>query len=296
MKTNDCILPLKERLHVRTQADRLLREASAYGRFPTPVKDIVAAAKLKVRPMDDLVPPDHENPEMIKRALSKLQGFLDRRDRTIYLCKSLHTLRRKSLSLHEVAHDYLPDQRLLFEVLEESEHELDDGTRDLFERSANCFASDVHFQLDSFIEDARDITFGIAEPVKQLTKRYGAGNYSTLRRYIDVCGKPAALLVCDIDPTNREKLTVRRFVFSAGFKEKVGNIKWPEVFLADSWFVQHRPRNVFALATPHILQNTKHSKIPCYVEAFDSTRQVFFLIYPIGDRFAPGSRLSRSAV
>ncbi len=75
MKTNDCILPLKDRLHVRTQADRLLREAAAYGRFPTPVKDIVAAAKLKIRPMEDLVPPEHENPEMIKRALSKLQGF-----------------------------------------------------------------------------------------------------------------------------------------------------------------------------------------------------------------------------
>lgn len=295
MKSNDSILPSKDRLHVRTQADRLLREASAYGRFPTPIKDILAATKLQVRPMEDLVPPDHENPEKIKRALSKLQGFLDRRDRTIYLCKSLHPQRRKSLSLHEIAHDYLPDQRLLFEILEESEHELNDGTRDLFERSANCFASDVHFQLDSFTGDARDISFGIVEPVKQLTKRYGAGNYSTLRRYIDVCGKPAALLVCDSDPTNRLKLTVRRFVFSTGFKEKVGNLKWPEVFEPDSWFVLNRPRNVFALPTPHILQNTKHTKVPCFIEGFDSTRQVFFLIYPIEDRFAPGWRSNRSA-
>jgi len=272
---------------VRTQADRLLREAAAYGRFPTPVKDIVAAAKLKIRPMEDLVPPEHENPEMIKRALSKLQGFLDRRDRTIYLCKSLHTLRRKSLSLHEVAHDYLPDQRLLFEILEESEQELDDGTRDLFERSANCFASDVHFQLDCFNQAARDVEFGIAEPVKKLTKMYGAGNYSTLRRYIDACGKPAALLVCDIDPTDREKLTVRRFVSSADFKKKVGNVNWPDVFAGDSWFVANRPRNVFALPNVHIIQNTKHAKVPCYVEGFDSTRQVFFLIYPVADRFAP---------
>jgi hypothetical protein len=281
MKTDDYSLPVADAAHIQKHADQLLREASAYGRFPTPVKDIVSAAKLKLKPMDELPIPDCGDPAAIKRAMSKLQGFLDRRDRTIYVDRSLHTSRRKSLALHEIAHDYLPEQRMTYEILEDSEHELDHETHDLFENAANCFASEVHFQSESFTSDARDLRFGIFEPVKQLTKRYGAGNYSTLRRYTEKCGHTAALLVCDLKKDDRTWLAPRRFIRSSGFKQAVGSIHWPQQFAQDSWFVENRPRNVFSFVDVHHLKTAAGERIPFYVEGFDSTRQVFFLLKPM---------------
>ena len=280
MKTDDSSLPLKEQIHVQKMADLLLKQADAYGRFPTPIKDIADAAKLKVKSMDHLLAPELEAPDSVKKALSKLQGFLDRRDRTIYLQRGLHTKRRKSLTLHEIAHDFLPEQRMLYQILEDSESELDDQTHDLFERSANCFASDVHFQLNSFTSDARDMNFGIVGPVTKLTSRYGAGNYSTLRRYTEHCGHAAALLVCDSNKDDREWLAPRRFVRSSQFKQEIGNLRWPEVFSADSWFVSSRPRNVFALPDIHEIKTVKGQNVRLLIEAFDSTRQVFFLMRP----------------
>lgn len=281
MKTDDYSLPDADIAHIQKHADQLLREAAAYGTFPTPVKDIVSAAKLKLKPMTELPIPDGVDPAAIKKAMNKLQGFLDRRDRTIYLDRSLHSSRRKSLALHEIAHDYLPDQRMTYEILEDSEHELDHETHDLFEKAANCFASEVHFQSDSFTNDARDIRFGIFEPVRQLTKRYGAGNYSTLRRYTEKCGHTAALLVCDLKKDDRAWLAPRRFIRSSGFKNAIGSIRWPHVFSPDSWFVENRPKNVFSLMDVVHLTTTTGELRRFYVEGFDSTRQVFFLLKPM---------------
>lgn len=48
IRPDDQTVSTSEMAAIRKEADRLLRAASAYGRFPTPVEDIIAAAKLKV--------------------------------------------------------------------------------------------------------------------------------------------------------------------------------------------------------------------------------------------------------
>src|SRR5207249_1308481 len=154
--------------NVRKSADLLLRKAGAYGRFPTPIQDLVAAAKLEVARENALDTVFLGNlyrslpnsmklfPDTLKRAMGKVLGVLDRRARTIHLDPGVHPKRRVFLSLHETAHDALHWQRKTYALLEDSENELDPETKDQFEREANCFASDVLFQLDGFARDAAD--------------------------------------------------------------------------------------------------------------------------------------------
>jgi len=283
MKKNDFTLSPFEQSVVREFADRLLREAKAYGVFPTPVKQLVRAAGLQVAYLNELIGPNEDAPERVKRALGKLEGFLHRPDRTIFIDRAMKPARKKFISIHEIAHDFLESHRALFDIMEDSEFELNEDTRDLFEREADCFASDVLFQLDLFTQEARSCAFGIGAPVKILSKRYGTGCYSTIRRYVQKCGRPAAVLVCE-QPVNGA-LGVRRFVPSDSFIEEVGDISWPEVLPKDSWFAMNRPYYRFMVPTPWSLINSQFETKHCLVEAYDSTRQIFFFIYPVAARF-----------
>ena len=47
-RPDDSLLDVHQLASVQRHADRLLREASAVGRFPTPVDDLLTAAKLTV--------------------------------------------------------------------------------------------------------------------------------------------------------------------------------------------------------------------------------------------------------
>jgi hypothetical protein len=278
MKSDDFSVSAEQRHEIRLQADRLLKKAGAYGIYPTPVKAIIAASGLKAKYVQDLCPADCEAPEKVKRALSKLQGFLHRQEGMIFVDKALTGTRRKFISIHEVAHHWLPEHHATYQILEDSETELAEETRDEFERAANCFSSDVLFQLDGFTTKALDCEFGIGAPVKQLSKLFGTGIYSTIRRYTEVCGKRAAVLICDKGP--EESLLVRRFIASRQFQDAFGVLAWPQAYSADSWFGRNRPRNTFSLPTTWIMKTAMGGRFSFLVESYDSTRQVFFFIYP----------------
>jgi hypothetical protein len=68
---------------------------------------------------------------------------------------------------------------------------------DLFEREANVFASEVLFQGEIFAQEAHQFDFGIKVPMT-LSKKYGASNYSTFRRYVTT--NPCACCVVVLDP------------------------------------------------------------------------------------------------
>lgn len=280
MKKNDYSISDLQREDIRTHADRLLKKASAYGVFPTPTKDIIAASGLSVKYIQDLLPADCDAPESVKRALSKLEGFLHREEKTIYIEKGLGLTRRKFISIHEVAHHWLPEHQETYQILEDSATELDEETRDDFERAANCFSSDVLFQLDQFTMDAMDCPFGIGSPVKLLSKRFGAGNYSTIRRYTQVCGRPAAVLVCDLASGSNAALRVRRFIPSQEFERDYGEMIWPEILPENGWFWRNKPKHTFLVPTPWVTKTPSGERLEFIVEGFDSKRNIFFLIYP----------------
>src|ERR1700690_1830241 len=92
-KPNDSLLDLHQLANVRRHADRLLREASAIGRFPTPINDLMAAAKLTV--IDDevlnesllrqFVSKARAGVSAIKSALSKVLGLFEANDRFVVI-------------------------------------------------------------------------------------------------------------------------------------------------------------------------------------------------------------------
>lgn len=202
MKLDDATLDLATEKQVRKYADLLLKKGGAYGRFPTPVSDLVEAAELEIARENVLdkvflgglyrsLPNSLKLTDRLKSALGKVMGLLDRRDRTVHIDKDLHPKKVVFLSIHEVGHDFLPWQRKTFDILEDSDSELDPETRDKYEREANCFSSDVLFQLDTFAKEAADSKFSIYTPLT-LSKRYGASFYATARRYVATSGQACA--------------------------------------------------------------------------------------------------------
>lgn len=119
MKKDDWTLGPADQKAIRKRADLLLRRADAYGRFPTPVDDLVEAAKLEVEREISLdgsiaghiyksLPNSWKTPGYtIKRAAKKVWGLLDRRGRTIYVDQDVYPQRKIFITIHEIGHDFL---------------------------------------------------------------------------------------------------------------------------------------------------------------------------------------------
>jgi len=295
VRRDDATLAAHGLQSVRKYADLLLKKADAYGRLPTPVEDLIAAAKLEVAReavLDKIfigglyraLPNSFKLlPDRLKRAAGKVLGVLDRPGRMIHLDPAVHRKKQPFLSLHEVAHDTLPWQRQTYLLLEDSESELDPETYDLYEREANCFASEVLFQLDTFAQEADDCKFGISTPLK-LSARYGSSFYAAARRYVCASRKPCALLVFDrpvLVPDLGEQMGLRRVLVSPAFQSQFGPMNWPDKCGPEHFFTRRRPANKFTAPTPFVLPTASGSRVMCLAEAFDSTHQIFFLLYPI---------------
>lgn len=297
MKADDATLDPAQARQVRKYADLLLKKASAHGRFPTPVADLVAAAGLEIARENALdavflgglyrsLPNALKlAPDRLKKTLGKVLGLLDRHDRTVHIDKSLHPKKVVFLSVHEVGHDFLPWQRKTFDYLEDGESELDPDTRDRFEREANCFSSDVLFQLDTFTAEAADHAFGIGTPVK-LAPRYGASVYATARRYVVTSGRPCALLVFDQPAAGSPAggMALRRSAASASYVARFGPPLAPAACGPGCFFFDHRPGNRFTAPTPFPLRDRAGEPVAGVAEAFDSGYEVFFLVYPAAER------------
>jgi Zn-dependent peptidase ImmA (M78 family) len=190
-RPDDSILDPHQLLTVQRHADRLLRNACAFGRFPTPINDLMAGAKLTV--VDDealnegflrqFMKKARVGIETVKSALSKVLGLLDSNDRLVILDLTVPPPRVPFIKLHEAGHGTLPHQSRVYQFIHDCEKTLDPEITDLFEREANVFASEVLFQGDVFSTEAHDHKFGIRVPM-DLAKKFGASNYSTFRRYV----------------------------------------------------------------------------------------------------------------
>jgi len=295
MKQDDCTLPEESQQVVRRYADLLLRKAGAYDRFPTPVPDLVSAAKLEIARESALARIGLDNfyrnlpnsvklmPDALKLAASKVIGLLHRPDRMIHLDPGLHPKRKTYVTVHEIGHDFLPHQRTTFAVLEDSDSELDPETRDLYEREANVFASEVLFQGTRFTGEAADHELSIRVPV-ELSKKYGPSVYSSARRYVSTHRAPCALIVFN-QPLHvigtGEVITVRRVILSDAFFQQFGNFTVAESWGPGSFFHSHRPANKFTSPVLCKIVDVNGDRQECITEAFDSTHQIFFLLYPV---------------
>jgi hypothetical protein len=298
-RPDDSLLDPRQFDNVQRHADGLLREASAIGRFPTPIDDLMAAAKLIV--VDDEVLGDGMLQQFIKKAkaglgtiksaLSKVLGLFEANDRLVVIDRNAPKPRVPFIKLHEAGHGTMPHQSKLYRLMHDCEKTLDPEIADLFEREANVFASEVLFQGEAFSDEAHGQAFSIKVPMR-LAKKYGGSNYATFRRYIVTSPHVCCVVVLE-QPTytaGHFSAEVRRVVASRSFQ----TIYDPNILCAtvnDS----HPLGSVVPLNGKRmsfdreiaLLDRNSDPRI-CIAEAFNTMHQILILLRDVGRRTRTG--------
>ena len=276
---------------VQRYANRLLHEASSVGRFPTPVPDLMAAAKVTLVEDEDLdagyiarvMRKAKAGIATLKSALSKVLGLFESRDRIVVIDRIVPAPKKPFVKLHETGHGYMPHQSKLYALMQDCDRSLDPDTTDLFEREANVFAAEVLFQGERFAKEAAEYEFGHRAPIA-LAKKYGASNYSTFRRYVTTHREVCCLVVLE-PPFHQEgeevRAQVRRVIASRSFAARFAvDILRPDVTplhpLSSAIPVPFTRRVV----KPHdvwlIDRNCERRLVS--VESFNTTHQILVLI------------------
>jgi hypothetical protein len=289
MKLDDHSLDEQQLARIRDRARRALQDASALGRFPTPVDDVVAAADHSVELNVEIDPTflsklRKKAGDALKRAVSKVFGALDVAARTMHLGRLVPPHKLPFLKLHELGHGLLEWQRDIYRVTEDCEKTLDPEVSEMFERESNAFASEVLFQLDSFASEAADLDFGLRTPLR-LSKKYGASVYSTVRRYVSTNARACSVIVLDppeLVAGSGFKATVRRIVSSPSFAKRFGDLLLPEALTPDDDMGRLIPIDGRKMSRPRTMafRDRAGARHECVAEAFAYKYYVFVLIYP----------------
>ena len=284
---DDSTISQQEAAEIRAEAERLLRNAVAVGVFPTPVDEILRAAKIEVLPialdegyLAQLRRKAAAAGQALLRAISKVWGVFDPKTRIAFIDPETPKEKLPFLKLHEGGHAVLPWQSI-FGIFEDCRKTLDPEVKLQFEREANVFASEVLFQLDGFTAEARDHAFGLNVPLK-LAKRYGASVYATIRRYVSHSDKLCAVLVLN-PPQPIEgagfMCTLRRAIVSPAFARRFAGMRWPDTMTPDDQLGRLVPVNRMTGPRPLRLTDANGEAQDVVAEAFKTPHQVFILIH-----------------
>jgi Zn-dependent peptidase ImmA (M78 family) len=247
---------------VRRHAARLLADSSAIGRFPTPVPDVLETAKIIL--VEEKVDEGYvarlcreavERGTNLLRAFGKVLGFCHPDERLIIIDQDAHKSRKPFLKLHETGHIYLPHQRRAFGLMLDCKHNLDPDVKELFEREANAFASDVLFQGDGFTTEAEDCVFGLRTPMT-LSRKYGGSVYAAVRRYASRSSRCCAVVVLEAPELVEGiglRAALRRIVPSASFKARFDTTTWPLLYTTADAIGQVIPLGTRRMTAPRTL-------------------------------------------
>jgi Zn-dependent peptidase ImmA (M78 family) len=297
-RPDDSLLQPHQLANVQRHADRLLREASAIGRFPTPVDDIMAAAKLTV--VDDevlnesllrqFVKKAKSGMATIKSALSKVLGLFEANDRLVVIDKEAPKPRKPFIKLHEAGHGSLPHQAKVYALIHDCEKTLDAEITDLFEREANVFASEALFQGDVFAKEAEQLDFGVKAPVA-LARKFGSSNYAAFRRYVITSGSPCCVVVLEPAVHHLDggfSAEVRRVVMNKSFEKIYDGKALTVTVTANHVLASVIPRKRMTFDHEIVLTDRNNDERICITEAFDTGHQTLILIKDAGVRRRSG--------
>jgi hypothetical protein len=272
---------------IRSAADQALRDAGAIGCFPTPVDQIMQAAKIETVP----IPLDAGYLALLRRkaeaaglallsALSKVWGVFDPKARVAFIDPETPKEKLPFLKLHEGGHALLPWQSI-FGVFEDCRKTLDPDVKAQFEREANVFASEVLFQLDGFTAEARDLEFGLKAPLK-LAKRYGASVYATVRRYVSTSDRICVVLVFNppaLAGPRGMASTLRRAITSPAFGRRFPAFVWPQVVTPGNKLGALIPSGRMTFPRTLALTDANAEPHEFIAEAFRTPHQTFVLLH-----------------
>ena len=272
--------------------DRLLRQADAYGRYPTPVEDILAAADLEEDPDTFLSEssiarmPAHMR-AVLRRAAGKVHAALDRKTRVVHINPATDLTGQKAFKrLHETAHDLFPWQhvdtgRIGFA---DDEMTLSPRTTIRFEREANQGAAELLFQRERFAEVAADYAVGCGA-VAELVQLFGGSRHATFRRYVESHPSTIAGVVLGPRPCGRDPLAFQRreAMCSASWRGRFEDpAVWPAVLRSDPFSFVEQARACIAFGPPegdwtHIDRNNAPTELK--VEAMSNSYNTFVLVW-----------------
>lgn len=299
MKPDDSTLTAEDLRIIEKRARDILNRASAWERFPTPIEDILAVARLRVSShnlfdVKNIMAFLQEKARSagrtilstgrkIKTAISKVLGLYDADVFEIHIDKTVNTAKQTFLTLHETGHHELPTHRKLYRLFQDCEKTLAPETSDQFDREANNFARFVLFQDDRFAKMAADCEFGIKTPLR-LKSKFGASVYASVREYARTNHR--ACVVFALEPIEYvqgigAKADLRRIEPSPEFKKHFPLPTETEITVDHSlgpalpiYSKMTKPHSLSIVD----LNGTRHE---CLAEGFKTPFNVFILLYPI---------------
>lgn len=290
-KPDDSSLDPAQRHAVEERAHRLLDRASAWGVFPTPIKDILAAAKLKVAPTNIfdlegiaayLKNKAADAAQHLKSAISKVFGLYDSDDSIIHIDESVGETKQNFLKLHETGHHELPAHRKIFKFFQDCDQTLSPDIADQFEREANNFARFMMFQGDGYAKRAHDSPLELKTSMR-LAKDYAASQYASAREFARTNHRACAVYVLEpveFVPGDGFRARVRRIETSLSFRKQFGvptcTSVTPSHFLGRIVPVGRRMSRPTAL----VLRDLNGERHECLAEAFDTKHNILMLLYP----------------
>lgn len=291
-RPDDSSLELADLMAIEKRSKGLLDRAEAWDRFPTPIEDILSAAKLKVAPksmfdpahiMDFIKTKGAAAVDKIKSAISKVLGIYDANENIIHIDDDVTQSKQTFLKLHETGHHEIPTHKKIFSIFQDCEKTLAPHVADQFEREANNFARYALFQGDKFKSMAADMSMSIKTPMN-LSKKFGASIYASAREFARTHHRPCVVYVLEPlvhIPGVGAKADVRRVEASTAFHIQFGA---PTDTVIDT---NHALANLLPIgrkmtrATPLVYLDRNGQKHECLGEAFDTTYNILILIYPI---------------
>lgn len=291
MKPDDSSLDPADLKVVEERAREFLDRAGAWNVFPTPVDDLMAAAKLTVAPKNAFDPASFlayvakktkGAADNLKRALGKVLGLYDATDSVVHIDYEVGKAKQSFLKLHEAGHHEMPSHKKVFSLFQDCDQTLAPEIADRFEREANNFARFVLFQGSAFQQQAADHLLGVRAPIA-LAKRFGSSIYAAAREYARTHHLACVVYVLnpvEVNPAGGFSATVRRIEPSARFRLEFGCPVDERIdeqhALADLVPIGRR------MTAPRELvysdRNGKHHV--CIGEALDTRHNIILLIYP----------------
>lgn len=264
----------------------ILKSSKSLDIFPTPVDRIVTYTELAISKGVDLskIHPNYlsKGSDVLKRALGKVKGVFDRKEKIIHLDLSLIGSKQNFVKLHEVGHGVLPWQQNTYEICEDDEDSLSPEAREDFEIEANTFASITLFQCDRFHYEMEKLGLSIDSAI-YLSKQFGASIHAALRKYVEDSKSRCALLV--LKDRSLIGALLRNHFQSERFTKTYGTLSIPDTLDYFSWpFIQdychRRKRRDDGLVT--IM--TENGNVDFKYHFFDNSYNAFVLLFPIGEK------------
>lgn len=293
VKPDDSSLSNEEYAAVRRAALALLNKGNGWDRLPTPVPDLMAAANLRVAPINAFDVGMIERyarqagqaaSRFLKSAIDKVLGIFDVQADVVHIDDTAANKEKQTfLKLHETGHKEIPHQRGLFKWIQDCSKTLAPEVADLFDREANNFARIVLFQDDRFAAMTADSAFGIKVPLS-IGRKFGASAYASIREYVRQNPRACAVIVLESpELCNTHGLTagVRRLGYSPEFVRRFGELKLPAQITADSPLASFIPGPGKRMSRPGTLQlaDRNNDRQEFVGEGFSTPFNVFILIH-----------------